>query len=134
MPDEILPFDFGWRLYVKTINAIPVSANFLVRKRHNDGSSITYIDLLASNSRLRSIVDEAVLACNARVNGLVTVRAGNRRGLENRLEQELTHLFISLTQAGNDSRCDEARRILLETLEPYLDAADMQKLTEKVAP
>ena len=133
MPAEILPFDFNWRLTVRTTNAIPTSAYFMVRKRHDIGSTTVNIDLLAQNRRLRSIVEELVIARNAKIEDSITIRAENRRGLENTLDQELTHRFINLMHASHDVRCDEARRILLAALEPYLDAAEMQDLIDEIA-
>lgn len=133
MPDEILPFDFSSRIHIKTINTVPVAAQFFVCKRHGNGAQYASIDLLARSRRLRSIVEELIIARGARLEDTLTLRAENRRGLEMTLDQELTHRFISLMHAGNDSRCDEARRILLEALEPYLDAAEMQALTKEIA-
>lgn len=133
MPDEILPFDFSSRIRIDTVNAVPTSIQFFVRKHHGIGARYASIDLLARSRRLQSIVDELVIARGARLEHTLTTRAENRRGLEMTLDQELTHRFISLMNAGNDSRCDEARRILLEALEPYLNAAEMQELAEEVS-
>lgn len=131
MDEEILPFDFGWRLLIETVNAIPVSAQFFVRKRYDVGCKSVTMDLLG-NRRLRDIADELINARGVKIDDRITVRANNRQELENTIDQELTHRFINLMHVSHDAYCDEARSILLDTLAPYLDAAEMLELTREI--
>lgn len=133
MSEEILPFDFGWRIKIYVVNAIPTQTQFFVRKPHDDGCRSKTIDLLAENRRLRSIVEELVVIRNARLESEAELRASSAQELRSNIEYVLIHRFISLIGPDYDAHFDEALQILMATLDPHLEAAQKLELSRQSA-